>query len=348
MDINEAFPPEREYTHLPNEQHRTHSIGWGISGFYGLDSRLEKYFTRTDSFYDYDTSRNYFFNKCKICGMAIPQYRVWLESDLDKHLIDYHGKVANEVEDIFGIYDDIVRISQSEDIGLPDLMHTIQLRTDPSINPDYGRIIADIYEEKKHDPEDPKTKQAYSVFIRETIQQATDLQKQGLQFDPNGSQEGCRKRGISINCGQDGNYADANELFIDVIANKHIYYKESTGDYEGTEDHPLYQMTDFKNIDGKKMRANDLFRAVHDVNGHTKCRGLFTPEGEQRAYLEHKKMYSIDGIRALFTETQGQGNWVNFNRKSGEKNMEYQESGDLDKIEFPEQKAFIFPDPIIF
>jgi len=59
-------------------------------------------------------------------------------------------------------------------------------------------------------------------------------------------------------------------------------------------------------------------------------------------------MYSIDGIRALFTETQGQGNWVNFNRKSGEKNREYQEIGDLDNLSFPDQKAGLFPDHIIF
>ena len=32
-------------------------------------------------------------------------------------------------------------------------------------------------------------------------------------------------------------------------------------------------------------------------------RGQFNPDGEQKAYLEHKKLYSADAIRALFTET---------------------------------------------
>ena len=57
---------------------------------------------------------------------------------------------------------------------------------------------------------------------------------------------------------------------------------------------------------------------------------------------------SHDGIRALFTETAGTGNWVNFNKKSGEQNRFYQKSGDLDKLKFPPQKAAIFPNGISF
>jgi hypothetical protein len=92
----------------------------------------------------------------------------------------------------------------------------------------------------------------------------------------------------------------------------------------------------------------DLFRCVHDINAHTRVKGQFTPDGEQQAYLEHKKLYSADAIRALFTETQGQGNWVNFNSESGEDNIKYQETGELDKLSFPDQKAFLYPDGIIF
>jgi len=252
------------------------------------------------------------------------------------------------MEDPFSIYDDIVEIAKEEDVGLDDLIKTIQLRSDPTVDPSYGKIVADVFEDSKHDPESIKVNRAYTTFINETVEQAMDLQDKGMEFDPNGSQESCKKRGIGINCGQDGNYADAWELFKDVLFNNHIYYKPSTGDYDGFEDHPLYKWTDIKNVDGDKMRANDVFRCVHDINAHTVSRGQFTPEGEQLAYLEHKKLYSADAIRALFTETQGQGNWVNFNRKSGENNRKHQETGDLDKLSFPEQKAFLFPDGIIF
>ena len=237
---------------------------------------------------------------------------------------------------------------EDEDIGLDDLVRTIQLRADHTVDPAFGKVIADVFEESKHDPENTKVKRAYATFIKETIEQAVELQKEGIEFDPNGSEECCKMRGIGINCGQDGNYADAYELFNDVLFNKHIYYKTSTDDYDGFQDHPLYEMSEIKNIDGENMRANDLFRCVHDINAHTRVKGQFTPDGEQQAYLEHKKLYSADAIRALFTETQGQGNWVNFNSESGEDNIKYQETGELDKLSFPEQKAFLYPDGIIF
>ena len=256
------------------------------------------------------------------------------------------GETIDEEEE--KIYNSIIMMIEDEDIGLDDLVRTIQLRADHTVDPAFGKVIADVFEESKHDPENTKVKRAYATFIKETIEQAVELQKEGIEFDPNGSEEGCRMRGIGINCGQDGNYADAYELFNDVLFNKHIYYKRSTDDYDGFKDHPLYEMTEIKNIDGENMRANDLFRCVHDINAHTRVRGQFNPDGEQQAYLEHKKLYSADAIRALFTETQGQGNWVNFNSESGEDNIKYQEIGELDKLSFPEQKAFLYPDGIIF
>jgi len=256
------------------------------------------------------------------------------------------GETIDEEEE--RIYNSIIMMIEDEDIGLDDLVRTIQLRADHTVDPAFGKVIADVFEESKHDPENTKVKRAYATFIKETIEQAVELQKEGIEFDPNGSEECCKMRGIGINCGQDGNYADAYELFNDVLFNKHIYYKTSTDDYDGFQDHPLYEMSEIKNIDGENMRANDLFRCVHDINAHTRVRGQFNPDGEQQAYLEHKKLYSADAIRALFTETQGQGNWVNFNSESGEDNIKYQETGELDKLSFPEQKAFLYPDGIIF
>lgn len=214
------------------------------------------------------------------------------------------------------------------------------------VDPLYGLFIANGYEDLKHEPNNPQVKKAYDIFINETLEQARELQKNGMQFDPKGSVLFCASHGIS--CGKDGNYEDADEMIKDVEMNNHIFYRKSDNDYKGVEDHPMFKITNFKNIDGEPMRANDVFRAVHDINGHTKSRSVFTPEGEQQSFLEHKKMYSPDAIRALFTETQGQGNWVNFNRKSGERNRHFQDVGDLEKLKFPRQKAGLFPDGIIF
>ena len=215
------------------------------------------------------------------------------------------------------------------------------------MNPDHGRLIANAFEELEHSPNCPEVKRAYDIFIEETLAQARQLQKDGIKFEPSGSNLYCVSHGIS--CGRGGNYETAQEMHKDIENNQHLFYRPSDEDYGGYEDHPLFQLTNIKNTNGHDMRANDVFRAVHDINGHNKAdHAPFTPAGEQRAFVQHKKMYSNDAIRALFTETQGQGNWVNYNKKSGEQNRFYQKSGDLIKLKFPPQKASIFPDGIIF
>ena len=215
------------------------------------------------------------------------------------------------------------------------------------MNPDHGRLIANAFEELEHSPNCPEVKRAYDIFIEETLAQARQLQKEGIKFEPSGSNLYCVSHGIS--CGRGGNYETAQEMHQDIENNQHLFYRPSDEDYGGYEDHPLFQLTNIKNTNGHDMRANDVFRAVHDINGHNKAdHAPFTPAGEQRAFVQHKKMYSNDAIRALFTETQGQGNWVNYNKKSGEQNRFYQKSGDLTKLKFPPQKAAIFPDGIIF
>ena len=215
------------------------------------------------------------------------------------------------------------------------------------MNPEHGRLIANAFEDLEHNPHSPEVKRAYEIFIEETLAQARQLQKDGMKFEPSGSQLLCASHGIS--CGKGGNYETAQELAKD-IENDHIFYRASDEDYKGGyEDHPMFKHTGMKNVLGQEMRVNDVFRVVHDINGHTKAdHAPFTPAGENRAFIEHKKLYSHDGIRALFTETAGTGNWVNFNKKSGEQNRFYQRSGDLDKLKFPPEKAAIFPDGIIF
>ncbi len=197
------------------------------------------------------------------------------------------------------------------------------------VSPDYGLTVANGYEDLKHDPTDPEVKNAYDIFIKETLEQARELQNQGIQF-------------------QSEQYKDANAMFKDVEENKHLLFRPSDDDYKGVEDHPMFQLTDILDSNGDRMRVNDVFRAVHDINGHQKSKSQFTPNGELGSYTEHKKLYSKDATRALFTETQGQGMWVNFNKKTGKKNRHLQKIGDFNKLDFPNQKAGLFPDAVIF
>lgn len=66
-------------------------------------------------------------------------------------------------------------------------------------------------------------------------------------------------------------------------------------------DHPL--MTNEQNV---------MFRAVHDVFGHSGEGFEFGPRGELNAAASHFKMYSADARGPLLTETHGQTAYVNF------------------------------------
>jgi len=223
--------------------------------------------------------------------------------------------------------------AKQKGISQKELERIIKTKTNPRVDPAYGAFIANGYDDLKNKPHNPEVKNAYDKFIDETLEQARELEKKGMKFEPTNTNP----------------YENANEMVKDIEENNHIFYRPSDNDYKGIENHPLFKMTDFENVNGKPMRANDVFRAVHDVNGHyLAMKAPFTPNGEQRAFIQHKKMYSPDAIIALFTETQGQGNWVNFNRKSGKQNRKFQDIGELGKLKFPQQKADIYPDGIVF
>jgi len=217
-------------------------------------------------------------------------------------------------------------------IGKSELDKIIETKTNTIVDPDYGMFIANGYDDLINEPNNPEVRKAYDRFIDETLDQAKELQNKGMKFESTNSHS----------------YKDAQDMFDDIDKNNHIFYRPSDNDYKGIEDHPLFRVTDFKNVNGEKMRANDVFRVVHDINGHYQSKGKFTPNGEQKAFVEHKKLYSAEAIKALFTETQGQGNWINFNPESGKKNREFQDIGELEKLKFPKQKAVLYPDGIIF
>jgi hypothetical protein len=59
--------------------------------------------------------------------------------------------------------------------------------------------------------------------------------------------------------------------------------------------------------------ANDAFRAVHDAFGHFgPGNPFFRHQGEERAFLEHSRMYSPEARGAMTSETRGQNSWLNF------------------------------------
>ena len=248
---------------------------------------------------------------------------------LDRNIV---GRAKTQ-EEIFEMYDKVNVQPETGSTNFFDpripLLNRNRKARDTTVDPAYGLLVANGYDDLKHNPNDPEVKKAYKIFVKETLQQARKLQKNGMKFQMEG-------------------YKDANAMFKDVEKNKNLLYRPSDNDYKGVEDHPMFQLTNIKNTNGDRMRVNDVFRAIHDINGHEKSKSQFTPEGELNSYISHKKLYSKEATRALFTETQGQGMWVNFNKKSGKKNRHAQKIGDFNQLDFAKQKAGIFPDEVIF
>jgi len=201
------------------------------------------------------------------------------------------------------------------------------------INPEHGRQIADAYEAMPHTPNDPKVKDAYGALINETGQQFKNIMGSGMKIS-------------RIQPGQANPYKTSKDMHHDIKTNKHLWYFPTEAGFgsgdKKTNDHPMLAPTEFKH-GGQNLLANDIFRIVHDINGHhVGGESGFGPSGEHNAYLTHKKAYSPLAQQALATETMGQNNWVNFSREHGENNRK-----NPSKTVYAEQKAGLLPSHII-
>lgn len=172
-------------------------------------------------------------------------------------------------------------------------------------NPVAQAKIAEAYAQMKHDPTNPDVQKAYNALIEETSQQFENLQKKGLKISKIGDK-------------LPNPYKTSADLINDVKTNNHMaYYPTEVGYGAGdaaaaAQDHPLLKPTKYLDPDGKPMLANDLFRVVHDYEGHVNGGNKFGATGEERAFQQHKKMFSPEAQKALASETRGQNSWVNY------------------------------------
>lgn len=205
------------------------------------------------------------------------------------------------------------------------------------INPDHGAEIADGYDALRHSPNEPETKASYDALMSETRQQYDKLTEGGLKV-------------TKLKKNQVG-YTTAEEMHNDIASGNLKYFATEHGygaNSEKFQDNPMLTGSGIIGEDGKEVANNDLFRIVHDINGHNLAnKADFSPEGEHSAFLKHREQYTPLAGKALFTETAGQANWGIFNKKSGNKNMRLISQGRESEIEFAEQKAGLFPDSMI-
>lgn len=199
---------------------------------------------------------------------------------------------------------------------------------DVKVNPEVSARIAGAFENMQHTPDDRATQKAYGALIDEVSQQYDDIRKQGLNIQ-------------KMPEGMGNPYKSSADIVNDVKNNKNLWYyptEQGYGSGPQTSKHPMLQSTKYLDADGKPMLANDLFRVAHDYYGHAQEGHKLGATGEERAYLEHKRMLSKEAQKALATETRGQNSWVNYGPKGVENRA------NPANTTFAEQKAGLLPD----
>jgi hypothetical protein len=220
------------------------------------------------------------------------------------------------------------------------------------IQEDRAKEIAKAFEESKRTIDDPEVKAAYDKFVEETIEQYKEFIDAGYVVEVDNKEP----------------YDNSQQMIDDLRDNKRIkiFSTESGfGDTEITEqqrkDNPLLQETEFVDVNGVPLLANDLFRAIHDFFGHAELGNGFGPIGEENAWNVHVRMFSPLAAKAMTTETRGQNSWVNFSGvndevfKKRDKARELRKRGKVDEAKrlvdevyeemtFAEQKVTLLPD----
>lgn len=203
----------------------------------------------------------------------------------------------------------------------------------------YSKKIADAYEAMQHNPSDPEVKASYDALAKETKDQFEAIQKAGYN--------------VEIFTGEGEPYASSGDMIKDLVDNKHmfIFATESGFGTEGSqnEDNALLADSGFKDINGKPLVVNDLFRFVHDFFGHSERGNGFGAIGEENAWDVHVRMYSPLARRAMTSETRGQNSWVNFGPQMRNADGSLKKKGDPGYLSpkeraFAEQKTGLLPE----
>lgn len=175
----------------------------------------------------------------------------------------------------------------------------------PAFDEGRAAMIARAYDMMQHDPGDPLVKRAYDAMIQETLDQYNALRDTGIDFR-------FLKEGMS------DPYARSPALgYQDMVQNGRLWVFPTDFGFGSSSSfdpatNPL--LTRVGRVGDKPDAvANDAFRAVHDAFGHFgPGNPFFRHQGEERAWLEHSRMYSPDARGAMTSETRGQNSWLNF------------------------------------
>lgn len=178
----------------------------------------------------------------------------------------------------------------------------------PEFDEDRARRIAAAFDRMQHNPSDPRVRRAYDAMIEETLAQYRKLADAGVDIRflrPDAS-------GNIV----DPYAASPSQGYADLVDNGRLYVFPTEGGFGSSDldvsDNPLLKRVG-RVGDLENATANDAFRAVHDLFGHfAPGNPFFRHKGEERAWLQHSRMYSPDARGAMTSETRGQNSWLNF------------------------------------
>jgi len=205
-----------------------------------------------------------------------------------------------------------------------------------------SKTIADAYDALVDSPNDPEVQSAYQAMADETMEQFDAIDKAGVK--------------VEIWTGKGEPYKNSGEMIADVRDNKHMYIfstEEGFGDTPITDEqrqqNALLRDSGIKDVNGKPLLINDIFRFVHDYFGHSRLGNSFGAIGEENAWNVHARMYSPLARRAMTTETRGQNSWVNFNKNFRNPDGTMKKKGDEGYVPpaqrpFAEQKMALLPE----
>ena len=174
----------------------------------------------------------------------------------------------------------------------------------PAFSEERARLIAAAYDMMPNDPKNPAVRDAYDAMIEETLAQYKTLKDSGISFN-------------FLKEGQADPYSKSPALgYQDLVENGRLVVFPTDFGF-GTDrafdaaENPLLKRVG-RIGDKEDAVANDAFRAVHDIFGHFGSGNpFFRRQGEERAFLEHSRMYSPEAKGAMTSETRGQNSWLN-------------------------------------
>lgn len=205
-----------------------------------------------------------------------------------------------------------------------------------------SKSIADAFDAMENNPNDPEVKASYEAMSKETKDQYDALIKSGMK--------------VEIYEGEGEPYKNSEEMIKDVRENNHLFVLSTEKDFgqnpitdQQRNDNPLLRDSGAKDINGKPLLNNDVFRAVHDRIAHGGRGNAFGPIGEENAWDVHARMYTPLARRAMTTETRGQNSWVNFGKHMRNTDGSIKKKGDEGFLSarerpFAEQKMGLLPE----